>query len=39
MKLYIRETKEKTVDDEELMIYEVAQSELQPLAYIVFTDK
>lgn len=39
MKLYIRETKEKTVDDEELMIYEVAQSELQPLAYIVFTEK
>lgn len=39
MKLYIRETKEKTVDDEELMIYEVAQSEIQPLAYIVFLDK
>lgn len=39
MKLYIRETKEKTVDDEELMIYEVAQSEIQPLSYIVFTEK
>lgn len=39
MKLYVRETKEKTVDNEELIIYEVAQSEIQPLAYIVFTDK
>ncbi len=39
MKLYIRETKEKTVDNEELIIYEVAQSEIQPLAYIIFLEK
>ncbi len=39
MKLYIRETTEKTVDDEELIITEIAPSEIQPLAYIVFVDK
>lgn len=39
MKLYIRETKERTVDDEELIITEIAPSEIQPLSYIVFLEK
>lgn len=39
MKLYIRETKEKTVDEEELIITEIAPSEIQPLAYIIFLEK
>ena len=39
MKLYIREWTEKTVDDEELQVTEIAPSEIQPLAYIIFVEK
>ena len=39
MKLYVKETKRKTVDDEKLVTVEVYKSKVDNPSYIIFEDK